>query len=419
MINTTILKNGMRVVTDSDMSADTVSLGVWVAVGARFETPEIGGISHVLEHMAFKGTTTRSAFQIAEEIESVGGIINEYTGKDMTAYYVKVLKEDLNLGLDVIADILQHSQMDPKELAKEQGVIVQEINMQNDAPDELVFDYLAERAFPDQPLGRPILGTADVVRSITSEQLKNYMHTQYTGDRMIISASGCVDHAAFVQLCEKAFTEIGVRPVSKEEPALYVGGDYRVDKKNEQVNLILGFEGVSYTDPDYYAASVLSSIFGGGMSSRLFQEIREKRGLVYSIYSFNSPETDTGIFGIYAGTGEKEVAELLPVLCDEILRLPDSLKEDEIKRAKARLKARILMRMETISAHAEMNAVDMIIHGRVVPKEETIADIEAVDRTALQRMAHRLFSSKPTLAALGPIKHVMSYEEIRTKLKNA
>lgn len=419
MIKTTTLSNGMRVVTDSSKTAETISLGVWVSVGARYETPDIGGISHVLEHMAFKGTATRSAFQIAEEIEAVGGIMNAYTGKDMTAYYVKVLKEDLALGLDIIADILQNSKMDKDELAKEQGVIVQEINMQNDTPDELVFDYLAAKAFPDQPLGRPILGTADNVRSVTSQKLLDYMHTQYTAGRMIISASGAIDHDAFVQMCEKAFTKIGNHPVKKEQPGLYVGGDMRVQKDNEQVNLVLGFEGLSYTDNDYYAASVLSGIFGGGMASRLFQEIREKRGLVYSIYSFNSPETDTGIFGIYAGTGEKEVAELMPVLCDEILTLPSTIRDDEIARAKARLKARILMRMENISTHAELNAIDMIIHGRVVPKEETIAAIDRVDSEALKRVAHRVFSSKPTLAALGPIKHVMAYEDVLRRLKNA
>ena len=279
----------MRVVTDASNQAETVSMGVWVSVGARYETPDIGGISHVLEHMAFKGTATRSAFQIAEEIEAVGGIMNAYTGKDMTAYYVKVLKEDLALGLDIIADILQNSKMDKDELAKEQGVIVQEINMQNDTPDELVFDYLAAKAFPDQPLGRPILGTADNVRSVTSQKLLDYMHTQYTAGRMIISASGAIDHDAFVQMCEKAFTKIGNRPVKKEQPGLYVGGDMRVQKDNEQVNLVLGFEGLSYTDKDYYAASVLSGIFGGGMASRLFQEIREKRGLVYSCLLYTSP----------------------------------------------------------------------------------------------------------------------------------
>lgn len=417
MIKQATLKNGMRVITDTVKSAETVSLGVWVSVGARFETPQIGGISHVLEHMAFKGTTTRSAYQIAEEIEDVGGIMNAYTGKDMTAYYVKVLKADMKLGLNIIADILQNSKMDSVELAKEQGVICQEINMQNDTPDDLVFDYLSETAYPDQPLGRPILGTAEVVRSLTSEQLLDYMHTQYTAGRMIISASGAVNHEEFVSLCEEAFGGIPTHTGAAEEGATYIGGDKRVQKKNEQVNLVLGFEGVSYTDSEYYATGILSSIFGGGMSSRLFQEIREKRGLVYSIYAFNSPETDTGIFGIYAGTGEKEVAELMPVLCDEILALPGSITEEELARAKNRLKARLLMRLENISTHAEANAIDMIIQGRPVSKEEVVAEIEAIDLARLERAARRIFATKPTLAALGPIEHVMSYEDVIGRLK--
>lgn len=417
MIKQATLKNGMRVITDTVKSAETVSLGVWVSVGARFETPQIGGISHVLEHMAFKGTTTRSAYQIAEEIEDVGGIMNAYTGKDMTAYYVKVLKADMKLGLNIIADILQNSKMDAVELAKEQGVICQEINMQNDTPDDLVFDYLSETAYPDQPLGRPILGTAEVVRSLTSEQLLDYMHTQYTAGRMIISASGAVNHEEFVSLCEEAFGGIPTHTGAAEEGATYIGGDKRVQKKNEQVNLVLGFEGVSYTDSEYYATGILSSIFGGGMSSRLFQEIREKRGLVYSIYAFNSPETDTGIFGIYAGTGEKEVAELMPVLCDEILALPGSITEEELARAKNRLKARLLMRLENISTHAEANAIDMIIQGRPVSKEEVVAEIEAIDLARLERAARRIFATKPTLAALGPIEHVMSYEDVIGRLK--
>lgn len=416
MIKTTTLKNGMRVITESAPTAETVSLGVWVGVGARFETPEIGGISHVLEHMAFKGTATRSAFQIAEQIEDVGGIMNAYTGKDVTAYYVKVLKADMKLGLDIIADILQNSQMDAKELAKEQGVICQEINMQNDTPDDLVFDYLSETAYPGQALGRPILGTAEVVKSVTSEKLLDYMHTKYTAGRMIISASGAVKHDEFVALCERAFVSIPGHDGMPADGATYVGGEKRVNKKNEQVNLVLGFEGVSYTDKDYYATGILSSIFGGGMSSRLFQEIREKRGLVYSIYAFNSPETDTGIFGIYAGTGEKEVAELMPVLCDEILALPGTLKDDEIARAKNRLKARLLMRMENIATHAEANAIDMIIQGRPVTKEEVVAEIEAVDKAMLQRVASRIFTGKPTLASLGPVKHVMPYEKILERL---
>lgn len=417
MIKQATLKNGMRVITDASATAETVSLGVWVSVGARFETPDIGGISHVLEHMAFKGTTTRSAVQIAEEIEDVGGIMNAYTGKDMTAYYVKVLKADMKLGLNIIADILQNSKMDAGELVKEQGVICQEINMQNDTPDDLVFDYLSEVAYPNQPLGRPILGTAEVVRSVTSEKLLNYMHTQYTAGRMIISASGAVNHEEFVQLCEAAFSLIPTHTGAAEEKATYIGGDKRVQKKNEQVNLVLGFEGDCYTSPDYYATGILSSIFGGGMSSRLFQEIREKRGLVYSIYAFNSPETDTGIFGIYAGTGEKEVAELMPVLCDEILALPTSITEEELMRAKNRLKARLLMRLENISTHAEANAIDMIIQGRPVGKKEIVAEIDAVDVARLTTVARRIFATTPTLASLGPVQHVMAYDEVVRRLK--
>lgn len=416
MLTVSKLKNGMRLITDTDKNSDTVSLGVWVAVGARYETSDIGGISHVLEHMAFKGTLKRSAVQISEEIENVGGIINAYTGKEMTAYYVRVLKEDLALGLDIIADILQNSQMDKNELEREKGVICQEINMQNDTPDDLVFDYLSETAYPNQALGRPILGTAEVVRSVTSEQLLNYMHSQYIADRMVISASGNFDEQAFADMCEQAFASVTNHPVKSAEPAFYVGGEKRVEKQNEQVNLVLGFQGVSHTDKDYYTASILSGIFGGGMSSRLFQEIREKRGLVYSIYSFNSAQSDTGMFGIYAGTGEKEVAELMPVLCDEILKLKGTITDTELTRAKNRTKARLLMQYESISKHAEMNAIDMIINNRIETKEEVIEKINAVTKTDLDRVADRIFTTHPTFASLGPVKQVMSYDEVLKRL---
>ena len=419
MIELHRLSNGIRVVTDRIASAESVSLGVWVAVGARFETPELNGISHVLEHMAFKGTTTRSAFDISREVEDVGGILNAYTGKDMTAYYTKVLKKDWPLGLDIIADILQHSVMDATELAREQGVIIQEINMNNDTPDDLIFDLYHQAAYPDQPLGRTILGTPENVRAITSRQLLDYMHTQYTADRMIISACGDIDPTDFVAACERLFAGIPASPVRAAEPAHYVGGDIRQIKDNEQVNLVLGFEGCSYTDSDYYTAGLLASVFGGGMSSRLFQEIREKRGLVYSIYAFNSPETDTGTFGIYAGTGATEVADLLPVLCDEINRLPDTLTEDEIERAKNRAKARILMRAENHSTHAESNATDMIIYGRVVPDAESIARIEAVTRADMATLARRIFARRPTLATLGPVERVASYDSVLQRLSHA
>ncbi len=412
MIQITQLQNGMRVITDSDQKVQTVSLGVWVGVGARYETAENNGISHVLEHMAFKGTTTRNACQISSEIEDVGGLVNAYTGYDVTAYYVKMLKQDIALGLDIIADILQHSVMDAGELAKEQSVIVQEINMQNDTPDALVFDYFNQAAYPNQPLGRSILGTAEKVTGFTSAHVLDYMRQNYQASNMVISAAGAVDHAAFVKLCEKMFTEIGQKAAPVAVAAKYQGGEKRVQKAHEQVNLVLGFEGVSYDHPDYFTAKVLSDILGGGMSSRLFQEVREKRGLVYSIYAFHSPETDTGTFGIYAGTGEKEAAELMPVLCDEIVKLGDSITDAELARARAKLKARVLMRMENITTHAESNALDMLKYGRVISESEIVQKIDAVTGDDLKRVAGHIFAGAPVLAALGPIQHVMSYESI-------
>jgi len=419
MIKVRSLKNGIRVIIDSNPKCESVSLGVWVAVGARFETPEINGISHVLEHMAFKGTKTRTAFDISREIEDVGGLVNAYTGKDMTAYYVKVLQKDWTLGLNIISDILQNSVMDKDELAKEQGVIIQEINMSNDTPDDLIFDLYNQTAYPDQPLGRTILGSPENVRAVTSKKLLDYMHAQYTANRLVISVAGAIDADEFMAACEKSFTHISAERQEKPVAARYIGGDIRRLKDNEQVNLILGFEGCSYQGKDYYTAAILASVFGGGMSSRLFQEIREKRGLVYSIYAFNSPETDTGTFGIYAGTGEKEVAELLPVLCDEINKLSDTLTEDEIMRAKNRAKARILMRSENWSTHAESNATDMIIYGRVVPDTETIRQIDSVTREQMAALAKRIFAGKPTLATLGPVKKVIPYEKVLSYLNHA
>lgn len=418
MIKISTLPNGIRVITDSDAKATSISMGIWVGVGSRYENEKNNGISHLLEHMAFKGTTTRSAFDISKEVEDVGGIINAYTGHNMTAYHVRVLKEHTHLGLDILTDIVQNSVMDKEELQKEKGVIIQEINMKNDTPDDLVFEHFYKTAFSNQPLGRSILGTAQTVQSISSEDLLKYVQNEYTAERMVVSASGAVDHDSFIAACLEKLSNVPQHPVNKAIPAVYKSGESRVQKKHEQINLVLGFEGFSYNHPDYYTATILASIAGGGMSSRLFQEIREKRGLVYSIYAFNSAEIDTGIFGIYAGTGENEVKELMPVLIDEILRLPDTLTEEEINRSKAQLKARVLMKAENIASRAESNAISMILRNRVISDEEIVERIEAVNHEQLQKIAHNLLMQKPTFAALGPIEHTMPYNEILNRLKS-
>ena len=417
MVDVTKLPSGITVLTDTMKDVDTVSLGFWVSVGSRFEEDEINGISHLLEHMAFKGTTSRTAFQIAEAIENVGGIINAYTSHEVTAYYVKVLKQDVPLGLSILTDILQNSTMVDEELCKEKEVVIQEIGQTYDAPDDAIFEYYQSTAYPDQPFGRSILGTAEKVRAVSRDTLLSYMHDEYTAPRVVVSAAGNIEHTYLTEQIEKLLTSLHLEGGRKMLPSKYVGGEYRQEKKIEQVNLLLGFEGVPYNHPDHVAQTVLATVLGGGMSSRLFQEIREKRGLVYSIYSYASSSLDGGSFTVFAGTGETQVAELLPVVCDELLKATHTLTEDEIKRAKTQLEASILMKRESTSARAEGNARDMAIYGRIIEKDELLGMIAAVNKDQLERLALSTFTSKPTLASLGPVKHVLSYEKLQERLK--
>ncbi len=409
-VEITELKNGLRVVSDSMDTFETVSLGAWVEVGTRDEDAGINGISHLLEHMAFKGTERRDAKTIAEEIEAVGGHLNAYTSREHTAYYAKFLKEDLGLAIDIIADILQHSVMDETELAREQSVIVQEINQAHDTPDDVVFDFFQETAFPGQALGRPVLGTAALVESMDPDALHGFMKGHYSAPNIVFAASGRVDHAEFARLAEEAFDALPKLRKSRREPALYVGGEFRESRDLEQVHLLIGMEGLAFVDPDFYAASAFSTLLGGGMSSRLFQEVREKRGLAYSIYSYLSCFSDGGLFGIYAGTGAAEVAEVVPLVFDEIAKLADDVPADEIARARTQMKSGILMSRESIYSRCEQLARQMIVFKRPLPVEEIVAGIEAVDEESLRRVAERLLAGPPTLSAIGPVSGIKNFD---------
>ncbi|HJT15629.1 MAG TPA: pitrilysin family protein [Dongiaceae bacterium] len=415
-VRVTTLANGFRVATDRMDSVETTSLGVWAGVGTRNEPAEHNGVAHLLEHMAFKGTRRRSARDIVVEIEDVGGFLNAYTGREQTAYFAKVLADDTPLVVDILADILQNSIFDADELTRERAVVLQEIGQAEDTPDDIIFDHFQETAFPDQAMGRPVLGRAEIVRELPRETVAGYMASRYRAGQMVLAASGQLDHDALVAMAEKLFSGLPSGAVPATEGARYAGGDGRFARELEQVHLALGFHGVTYTDPDYYVAAVLSQLLGGGMSSRLFQEIREKRGLVYSIHSFTSSYADGGIFGIYAGTGEKEVAELLPVVCDELAKLPDDLTEPEVKRAAAQLRAATLMAREKPSARCEQLASQLLIYGRPIPPAEAVARIDAVTIDELKRLARRLTQSPPTLTALGPIGQVMEYDALRQRL---
>ncbi len=401
-VKVTTLENGLQVVTDRMPNVETASLGAWVDVGTRDEKPSINGISHLLEHMAFKGTSRRNAYDISAEIEAVGGHLNAYTSRENTAYYAKVLKDDVPLAVDLIADILQNSTMEPEELERERAVIIQEIHQSHDTPDDIIFDYFQETAYPDQAMGRPVLGTAELVKSMDRDTVLAYMQGHYSGSRMVFAAAGNLEHDKVVKLAEAAFSKLPEKSELKRELPVYTGGDHRDERDLEQVHLVLGVNGLSYLDDDFYTASVLSTLFGGGMSSRLFQEIREKRGLVYSIYSFLSSYTDGGLFGIYAGTGADEVKELLPLIRDEMLRLHDGITDDEIGRARAQLKASILMSLESTTSRCEQMARQIGIYGRPMTVEETVEKIDAVSAKGLKDVAERLVTGPVTLTAVGP-----------------
>ena len=410
------LASGLRVVSDPVDHLETASLGLWVDVGARCETEETNGLSHLLEHMAFKGTERRSARAIAEEIEAVGGHLNAYTSREITAYYAKVMKEDVPLALDLLADILQHSTFDADELERERAVVIQEIAQVHDTPDDLVFDRFQETAYPDQPLGRSILGPPEQVRGYSRDALAAYMGAHYRAPRMVLVGSGRIDHEALVASAEAAFTALPDGPAPASEAAVYGGGDCRMTRELEQAHLVLGFDGIAYDDPDFYTLQVLSTLLGGGMSSRLFQEVREKRGLAYSVFTFSSSYADGGIFGVYAGAGEAELGELVPVMAGELVKACEAVGEDEVARARAQLKAGLLMSLESTQARAERLGRHMLLFGRPLAIAEMIERVDAIDADAVRRTAARILrGGRPTVAALGPVAGLESHDAITAR----
>jgi len=414
----TTLDNGLRVVTDTMDHVETVALGMWVAAGARHEPAPRNGIAHLLEHMAFKGTKRRTARGIAEEIENVGGSLNAFTGRELTAYHAAVLKDDVALAVDLVADILLDSTFIEEELQRERGVVLQEIGQANDTPDDVIFDNFQATAFPEQPLGRPVLGTEATVNAIARDDLFDWLRNRYVAERMVLAAGGAIEHDRFVDLANKAF---GRLPRASGEVSLtapvFAGGERRDTDDLEQAHLVIGGEAFGYLDPDHHALAVFSTLFGGGMSSRLFQRIREDRGLVYSIYSFNAAYRDGGLFGIYAGTAGDSLPELVPIVCEEFLKVANDVDEPEVARARAQLKAGTLMALESSHSRCEQAARQLLIYGRPIPYRETVAHIEAVDTDAVRRVARRLLASPPAICALGPIAKLESYDAIARRLK--
>jgi len=418
-VRTTTLDNGMTVITDDMPHLESASLGIWVKAGSRSETEAEHGVSHVLEHMAFKGTKSRTALQIAEAIEDVGGDLNAATSVEHTGYFARVLKEDVALAGDILADILQNSLFDQTELDREQQVIVQEIGAARDNPDDHVFDLFQQAAYPDQPIGRTILGTVDSVKGFSPDTIRSYMERNYVGDQMVVCAAGNVDHDALVDTANNRFHTLRRNGAPTPEKAHYIGGEQRLVSDHEQAHIVLGFEGRAYNSDGFYAAQILASILGGGMSSRLFQEVREKRGLCYSVYAFHWAFADSGIFGIAASTGEEEVGDLVPVVLDELQKATRNIADEEVIRVRNQIRAGLLMSLESPSSRAGQLARQQILWGRTIPLQETVERINRITADRVKLIASQIFdSSKISIAGIGPVARLPGYDAIASQLKN-
>jgi predicted Zn-dependent peptidase len=415
-VRITTLDNGFRIVTENMSGLKSASLGVWVSAGCRHETVNQNGIAHFLEHMAFKGTKKRNALEIAEAIENVGGYINAYTSREMTAYYVRVLEDDVPLAMDVISDIVLNSIFDPKELEIERGVILQEIGQALDTPDDIIFDWLQETAYPDQPMGRAILGPAERVRAFSREDLDNFVQTHYGPEQMVLAAAGAIDHDALVETAKQVFGELKPTPKFITSPAQYFGGEKRVVKDLEQAHLALTFESASYLDDNIYTAQIYASALGGGMSSRLFQEIREKRGLCYSIYASAGAFADSGMMTIYSGTSGDDVAGLANITIDELKRAADDISETEVARARAQMKAGMLMGLEGASSRCERLARMVSIFNRVPSLDEVVAKIDDVSTARVRDFAASICTTPPTLALYGPVADAPDVSQMAQRL---
>ena len=415
-IQTTTLDNGVRIITDTVPSMHSVAVGIWVGVGTRHENLEHNGVAHMVEHMLFKGTKDRNAQQIAEDIENVGGSMNAYTSREITSYHIHLLAEDLPLGMEVLGDMYLNSTLPQDEIERERGVILQEIGMCNDTPDDLVFDIYSETAYPKQALGAPILGRSHNIENMSQDNLASYIDCFYKSGNTVISAAGGVNHDEFVAHVREQFDVQQKSEQCGHEPANYLGGDMRLPKELEQSHFILGFQGIGRLDDDFYTAQALSTILGSGMSSRLFQEVREKRGLVYSIFSFHSGYQDDGQFGIYAGTGPEKMDEIIPVVCDEVLKVGHDASQEELDRAKSQLKASILMGRESMMTRADQQAKHLLFRNKAFDADALVQAIDDIQLSDIERVAKRIFTTPLTLAALGPLDKLEPFEATQDRL---
>ncbi len=415
-VQVTKLKNGLRVVSHNMPYLETVSLGVWVRAGSRDETPAQDGMAHFLEHMAFKGTKTRSAYDIVELIETAGGDLNASTGLDQTAYYATMLAGDLGLAVELLADIVINPVFEPGEIDREIQVIIQEILATTESPEDVVFDLAQMMAFPDQAVGRTVMGSAETVSKFTRDDLKSFMAQHYRASNMVIGAAGAVDHDALCDLVDEHFAGLPTGDGARTGKAKYQGGIDIAKPSFEQGHVVIGFEGIGFTGDEIFAAQILNNTLGGGMSSRLFQEIREKRGLAYQVYSYHSSYEDSGLFGVYAATDSQRSAEVTGLMLNEIANLCTSgISSRELMRAKAQLKSGLAMSLESSGARAEQIARQILFFDRPLSNEELMRDVERVSLEDCQRLAQKIVASgAPTIAVAGSGQNIDEFARFKS-----
>lgn len=414
------LDNNVHILTEKVPHVRSVAVGFWVGVGSRYEDQEVNGISHFIEHMMFKGTARRTAKQIAEDLDAVGGQLNAFTTKEYTCYYARVLDEHFDLAIDVLSDMIFASKFDAQDIDRERNVIIEEIKMYEDTPDELVHDIFANTMWQGNPLGRSIIGTAEVIAGLSREQILEFYNKFYSPANMIVSVAGNVDHEDAVRNLKQILqSKNGIAPgrnlvAPQPHHEIICRG-----KDTEQVHLCVGSPGLKLDDDRIYVFQVVNTILGGGLSSRLFQEIREKRGLVYSVYSYHSSYHDTGLFGIYAGLSKENVEEVLDLVFRQVADIREnSVKDSELQRAKDQLKGNLFLSLENVSTRMSRLGKSQLYLGKVLSPEEIMEKVNRVTSDEIQRLAREMLSpEKFSLAAIGPWEDCGSLERALAHLK--
>ena len=402
----TVLDNGIRIVSEEIDHVRSVSIGIWVQCGSRHEDRETNGMAHFIEHMLFKGTQSRSAFDIAAAIDSVGGVMNAFTGKELTSFYIKIPDYHLDMAIDLLADIFRNSVFDPDEISKEKSVVLQEIHMLDDSPDDYIHDFFEEKFWKDHPLGYHVLGTRERVEQFDRNAILSFLNARYRGQNLVLTAAGRLKHEHLVERVSRSLGSVPKEAVRNGLSSPSASGGITVlDKDLEQVHIVLGCPAPSSLSPRRYASFVMNAVLGGSMSSRLFQEIRERRGLAYAVHSYLTPYTDVGMLGIYAGTSEANVREVVGVILDELMRLTrDPLSDRELQSAQELIKGNFLLSMESTDNRMTRLAKNEIIFSKDIPAEEVMAGIDGVSAEEIRALAGEIFNpSVIGLAAIGRI----------------